>query len=142
LNPGSIPMADAIGLDWRVLVFTAAVSILCGIVFGLAPMLQVSAIHVYETLKANSGRSSSSVASSRFRSVLVVVQMALSFVLLAGAGLMVHGFAKLQSTNAGIDPHNVLTAQVSLPDAQYSKTPTQVAFLIRLPAVACRRFAG
>lgn len=132
LNPGSIPMADAIGMDWRVLVFTAGVSILCGIVFGLAPMLQVSAIHVYETLKANSGRSSSSVASSRFRSVLVVVQMALSFVLLAGAGLMVNGFAKLQSTNAGIDPSNVLTAQASLPDAQYSKTPTQVAFLIRL----------
>jgi putative ABC transport system permease protein len=132
LNPGSIPMADSIQLDWRVMAFTAGVSILCGIVFGLAPMLQVSAIHVYETLKANSGRSTSSVASSRFRSVLVVVQMALSFVLLAGAGLMLQGFARLQSTYAGIDPHNVLTAQVSLPDAQYSKTPEQVAFSLRL----------
>lgn len=149
LNPGSIPMADSIELDWRVLSFTAAVSLLCGIVFGIAPMLQVSGLRVYETLKANSGRASASVASNRFRSALVVLQMALSFVLLAGAALMVNGFAKLQTIDTGINPQHLLTAQVSLPEAQYKKEQAQIDFATRLqnelrqvPGVTAATVAG
>ncbi len=149
LNPGSIPMADSIQMDWRVLLFTAAVSGVCGVVFGLAPMLQVSALKIFETLKTASGRSSSTTASHRFRAALVIAQMALSFVLLVGAGIMVRGFVRLQNVHAGFDPHGILTAQISLPQATYNAPAKQVQLLDRLqseleriPGVRAASFAA
>ncbi len=119
INSGSIPRANEIQLDWRVLVFTLAVSILTGILFGLAPFIQVSAIRVYETLKTSSGRVSSTRASNRFRRVLVVAEMAMAFLLIAGASLMVRGFWKLQQVDAGFNPKGLLTFNVTLPSATY-----------------------
>ncbi|MGI9075250.1 MAG: ABC transporter permease [Bryobacteraceae bacterium] len=118
-NSGSIPRVEEIQLDWSVLFFTLAVSLLTGILFGIAPFIHVSAIRVYETLKASSGRASSNIASNRFRRVLVVAQIAMAFLLLAGAGLMVRGFWKLQQVNPGFNPNALLTFNVALPDATY-----------------------
>lgn len=118
-NSGSIPRVEEIRLDWVVLAFTLAVSLLTGILFGLAPFIHVSAIRVYETLKTSSGRSSATVASNRFRRVLVVAQMAMAFLLVAGAGLMVRGFWKLQQVNPGFNPAHILTFNIALPSATY-----------------------
>jgi predicted permease len=119
MNSGSIPRADEIHLDWRVLTFTLAVAVITGILFGLAPFIHVSAIRVYDTLKASSGRSSATTASNRFRRALVIAQMAMAFLLVAGAGLMVRGFWKLQQVNPGFNPDHLLTFNINLPDATY-----------------------
>jgi len=141
-NSGSIPRADEISLNWLVLVFTLAVSLLTGILFGLAPFIHVSAIRVYETLKASSGRASSGAASNRFRRILVVAQMAMAFLLLAGAGLMARGFWKLQQVNPGFNSRGLLTFNITLPDATYRDDAARVRFetmlqegLSRLPGV-------
>jgi putative ABC transport system permease protein len=118
-NSGSIPRAEEIQLDSSVLLFTLAVSLMTGILFGLAPFIHVSAIRVYETLKASSGRASSNIASNRFRRVLVIAQLAMAFLLVAGAGLMVRGFWKLQRVNPGFDPSRILTFNIALPQATY-----------------------
>jgi putative ABC transport system permease protein len=118
-NSGSIPRADEIRLDSSVLLFTIVVSLITGILFGLAPFIHVSAIRVYDTLKASSGRASSNIASNRFRRVLVVAQLAMAFLLVAGAGLMVRGFWKLQQVNPGFDSSRMLTFNIALPQATY-----------------------
>ncbi len=127
-NPGSIPRAEEIHLDWLVLLFTLAVSLLTGVLFGLTPFIHVSAIRVYETLKASSGRASATRASNRFRRALVVTQIAMAFLLIAGAGLMVRGFWKLQQVNAGFNPAHILTFNVSLPDATYKDAASKRNF--------------
>jgi putative ABC transport system permease protein len=118
-NPGSLPRASEIRMDWRVLGFTLAVSLLTGVLFGIAPFIHVSAIRVYETLKTASGRSSANAASNRFRRFLVVAQVAMAFLLVAGAGLMIRAFWKLQQINAGFNPAHVLTFSLNLPDKTY-----------------------
>lgn len=118
-NSGSIPRADEIRLDSSVLSFTLVVSLITGILFGLAPFIHVSAIRVYETLKASSGRTSSNIASNRFRRVLVIAQLAMAFLLVAGAGLMVRGFWKLQQVNPGFNATGTLTLNIALPQATY-----------------------
>jgi predicted permease len=127
-NSGSIPRAGEIQLDLPVLLFTLAVSLIIGVLFGLAPFVHVSAIRVFETLKAASGRASATAASNRFRRVLVVVQMAMAFALLAGAGLMVRGFCKLQQVNPGFNPKGLLTFSLSLPDATYKDQAAKQSF--------------
>ncbi len=131
-NSGSIPRADEIRLDWVVLLFTLGVSLLTGVLFGLAPFIHVSAIRVYETLKASSGRASGSVASNRFRRALVIAQMAMAFLLIAGAGLMVRGFWKLQQVNPGFNPKGLLTFNLSLPSSTYKDNAALVNFWTNL----------
>jgi putative ABC transport system permease protein len=128
----SIPRADEISLDWRVLLFTLGVSILTGVAFGLAPLVQVSALQIFETLKTASGRSSSTNSSNRFRGILVIVEMAMAFVLLAGAGLMVRGFWRLEQVSVGINAKGILTAAVELPDSSYKTEASQQQFWQRL----------
>ena len=130
----SIPRAEEVTLDLRVLAFTLAVSVLSGIVFGLAPLIHVPANRLYETLKASGGRSSSSVSSHNFRRALVVTETALAFILLAGASLMVRGFWRLQQVNVGFDPRGVLTAQIPLPTNIYKDQKSQKQFCQRLIA--------
>ena len=119
INSGSIPRGEEIRLDWPVLLFTLGVSLLTGVLFGLAPFIHVSAIRVYETLKASSSRASATRSSNRFRWALVTAQMAMAFLLVAGAGLMVHGFWKLQQVHPGFNPDRMLTFNVTLPEATY-----------------------
>src|SRR5256885_5040511 len=125
LNPGSIPRIGedgaAVGLDWRVLAFTAVVAVLTGILFGLIPALNISRSDVVSALKENSGRSRGSFRQNKTRSVLVVTEMALALVLLIGAGLLIHTFIALRHVDPGFDSSNVLTMRMSLTGARFEK---------------------
>ena len=127
-GPADLPRAKEVALDGRVLTFTLAVSLLTGIIFGLVPALQASRLDLNEALK-ESGRSATGSASHRrLRSLLVVCEIALSLVLLVGAGLLMRSFLKLQAVNPGFNPNNVLTMKVSLRGSNYQKTEPVIAF--------------
>jgi predicted permease len=113
--PETLPRAEEIGLDARVLIFTAAISLLAGILFGLAPALKTSQPNLQDTLK-EAGRGSSG-ARHRVQGIFVAAEVALSLVLLIGAGLMIRSLARLWSVSPGFNPHNVLTFNLSLPAA-------------------------
>jgi putative ABC transport system permease protein len=114
---GAIPRAAEIGLDRSVLLFTAAVSILTGVVFGLAPALQSSRPDMQEALK----ETSRGVAGGRrwLRSGMVIAEIALTLVLLLGAGLMIRSFFRLQQVNPGFATDGTLSFAVSLPEQKY-----------------------
>jgi predicted permease len=122
--PRTMPRAEEIGLDHRVLLFTLAVSVLSGIVFGLAPALRTTRANVGSTLK-ESGRSMVA-ARSRTQSVFVVVEMAMALVLLVGAGLMVRTLYVLWGLNPGFDPHNVMTFSFSGPASLKQSSPDAI----------------
>jgi predicted permease len=109
-------------LDTRVLLFTIAVSLGTGILFGLLPSLSVSRLDVSSSLKESSGRSGTGLKQNRVRGVLVVGEIALALVLLVGAALMIRTFAGLQSVNPGIDPSQLLTFKTSLSSGRYDTT--------------------
>jgi predicted permease len=112
LLPETLPRAEDVGLDGHVLVFTFAISILAGVVFGLVPALKMSRLGLQETLKE--GGRGASAARQRAQSVFVVCEMALALVLLTGAGLMIRTLARLWSVNPGFNPQNVLVFDVTL----------------------------
>jgi putative ABC transport system permease protein len=128
LRPGSIPDVENIHLDLHVLGFLLGASILVGIVLGLAPALNAARLRINESLKESSGAVPGRTAGGNLRNVLVVAEIALSLVLLVGAGLMIRSFARLLSIDPGYDPNNLLTFQISLPDSRYPKIPQIVAF--------------
>ncbi len=113
-------LVAGIGMDTSVLVFTLVVSIMTGLLFGLAPALQASKSNLNETLK-DGGRTSAGVGRQRVRNLLVVSEVALSLLLLVSAGLLIKSFARLQQTELGFDPKNVLTLRVPLPEARYKE---------------------
>lgn len=139
LTPGNIPrVTDVNGsshevlltMDWNVVAFTFAVAVLTGIVFGLFPALQISRTDLSSTLKESGSRGGTSLRHNRTRGALIVAEIALALVLLAGAALMIRTFAALHATDPGFDAHNVLTMQTSLGGTRYSKT-AQVETLTR-----------
>ena len=132
LGTDSIPRVGEIAMDWRVLCFALIVSILTGVMFGLAPFVQVSNMRVFDVLKNASSRTSGSLTANRFRHGLVIFQMAMAFLLVAGAGLMVRSFWKLQQINPGFRPDGIVTAQVSLPSATYKDPGARTSFWRRL----------
>jgi putative ABC transport system permease protein len=123
----SVPNARIINLDWRVLIFSLAVTIVTGIIFGLAPSWVTAKAGLNESMKE--GVSSTSAESGRrLRNVLVVSEVALALVLLTAAGLFVRTFVGLVKVDLGIDPTNVVTMDLSLPDYKYASAPQQAAF--------------
>jgi len=112
LLPETLPRAEDVGLNGHVLVFTFAISILAGVVFGLVPALKTSRSGLQETLKE--GGRGASAARQRAQSVFVVGEMALALVLLTGAGLMMRTLGRLWSVNPGFNPKNVLVFDVTL----------------------------
>jgi putative ABC transport system permease protein len=115
LSPGNIPRTSEIGLDSRVLLFTCAVSLLTGVVFGLAPALQTSNPNLQESLKEGGRGGTTSLRRARMRSLLIVSEVALSLMLLIGAGLLIKSFVRLRNVSPGFDVRNVLTVNVPLP---------------------------
>jgi predicted permease len=113
--PGGLPRQEAIGLDGNVLLFTLGLSLLTGIVFGLAPALQSSRLDLQETLKG--GGPSVAGGQHRTQSALVVGEVALALVLLVGAGLLIRTLQRLWDVNPGLDPQQVMTMQVALSPA-------------------------
>jgi putative ABC transport system permease protein len=115
--------AESVQLDWSVLAFNFALSILAGVLFGLLPALQASKSDLNQALKSVTGGWSarwSSLRRPNSRSVLISGEMALALVLLAGAGLMIESFARLLKTHIGAATDHILTASVDLPPRQYS----------------------
>lgn len=109
-----LPVWLTINIDWRVLVFTLAVSLITGLLAGIAPALQASKPNLNDLLKEGAKGSQGS-ARRRLREALVVAEIALALVLLVGAGLMVKSFLRLQQTELGFKPGNLLTMRVALP---------------------------
>ena len=128
LGSDSIPRLGAITLDMRVLGFTTALTLLTGVAFGLAPALQSSNPDLNETLKESGRTSTGGTGRQRLRSLLVVSEIALSLLLLIGAGLLLKSFLRLQRVDPGFDPHGVLTMSVFLPGTKYPEESQHVAF--------------
>jgi putative ABC transport system permease protein len=118
-----MPAWVAIEIDWRVLGFTMAVSILAGLIAGLAPALQASKPDLNELLKEGA-KGSQGGARQQLRKALVIAEIALALALLIGAGLMVKSFLRLQQTELGFRPDNLLTLRVALPWRKYATAPT------------------
>ena len=116
IHPGNIPRLDAIGLDGPVLAFTFAVSILTGVLFGLAPALRAARVDLNSTLKAGGrntqGDGGLGGSRRRLRSLLVVGEVAISLVLLVGAGLLIRSFVQLQRVSPGFDPEGVMSMRL------------------------------
>jgi putative ABC transport system permease protein len=127
-NEYAFEMGQTISIDWRVLVFTLAVSVAAALIFGLAPALQISRSGVDAGLKANARTATAGRETHRLQNVLVAGELAVSVVLLVGAGLFVQGFFEEFRSNLGINPRNILTATVSLSGPNYQQPSKQVAF--------------
>jgi putative ABC transport system permease protein len=128
---GSLPNSGEIGIDTWALGFTLLVSFGAGIVIGIVPALQFTRNSVSETLKQGSGRTGGSPLKQHTRKALVISEVALSLVLLIGAGLMIRSFWKLQNVNPGFDTTNALTMSVELTPIRYSEPHQQLAFFDR-----------
>ncbi|MFL5580763.1 MAG: ADOP family duplicated permease [Gemmatimonadaceae bacterium] len=115
LVEGALPRADQITIDTPVLLYLLAAAVASGVLFGLVPALQSSRADVRDYL-GEGAKGTSGGAQTRLRAGLVVAEIALSLVLLVGAGLLMRGFVKLRATPSGLDPHNVLTVRVGISD--------------------------
>lgn len=132
ISPADVPRLDQIGLDARVLGFTVGVVGLVGLLFGLAPALQASKTDLNDALKEGGRSSSEGHGRNRVRALLVVSEMALSLLLLIGAGLLIKSFLLLRDVNPGFDAKNVLTMRVPLPGARYTEPQQQATFFREL----------
>jgi predicted permease len=128
----NLPHGMPIAMDSRVLLFMVAISVLTGILFGIFPALQLSKTSMNETLRDEGRGSTGGHRRVQLRGLLVVGQVALSLVLLIGAGLLVRSFSRLLRVDPGFDPQNVLTMNVSLPTVKYADAQKQVAFFDEL----------
>jgi predicted permease len=128
----SLPLASEIRADGVVLAFTAGISVLAGILFGMAPALQVSRPDVNSVLRSEGRGATAGRRHNLFRSLLVVSQVALSMILLVGAGLLLRNFAQLRRASPGFDATHLLTMNVTLPPARYSTAPQMIGFFREL----------
>jgi predicted permease len=131
LDPDSL-RGTALSLDWRVLEFTLLISLGSGVLFGLAPALQVLRADVMGALRDEGRGTSGSRRGNRSRSLLVIAQVALSTVLVVGSGLLLHSFLRLRAESLGFDPGNILTMQMTLPATRYPQPSDQIAFYRRV----------
>ena len=134
LSPGNIPRLSSVGIDPQVLVFTLLISLVTGLLFGLAPALIVSKLNLNETLKEGGRSSAEGAGGRRLRNGLAIAEIALSLILLVGAGLLIRSFLRLQDVNPGFNPSNLLAAELSLPTAKYAENPQVVNFYDQLLA--------
>jgi predicted permease len=137
--PGALPRSTEVSIDSRVLLFTLAVSLLAGIVFGLAPALKTSRTNLQQVLR-QSGRGAGG-ARHRLQGIFVAVEVAMSLVLLVGAGLMLRSLAALWRVNPGYDPSHAITFSVSLPSNSKTTAAETRARLRRFDA-AMRAIPG
>ena len=127
-----LPQGIPIGIDMRVLLFTVIVSLLTGIIFGASPALLLSWVNTSQVLRAEGCGASGGHARARITSLLVTGQVALSLLLLVGAGLLLESFTNLLRANPGFDARNVLTMNITLSSVNYAKPQQQIAFFDNL----------
>ncbi|HVG19477.1 MAG TPA: ABC transporter permease, partial [Blastocatellia bacterium] len=128
MAPNSIPRLSEAGIDGGVLTFVAATSLLTSLVFGLIPALHASKPDLNESLKEGGRGSTGGARGSRVRNLLVVSEIALSLVLLVGAGLMIRSFFRLQQVDPGFNVNNLLTLDLTAPRLRYPKPPAVADF--------------
>ncbi len=128
LAPTALPRVHDVTLDWRVLAFTTITTIGTGLLFGFMPAIQLSSSDLNGTLKEGGRSVTGAAGGNRTRSALVITEVALSLMLLAGAGLLSATLLRLQKVDPGFDSTNVLTAETSLPESKYSTDAQQTAF--------------
>jgi len=152
-NPGNIPRigehGSAVTPDWHVFAFTAVISLLTGILFGLLPAFQSSRVDLATDLKGSAGAFGMGFRQNRIRSLLVIGEMGVAVVLLAGAGLLIRTFISLRSVDPGIDVDRVLTVQMILSNPPIGSAAALSAFLRngiagldRVPGVESSAAAG
>ena len=122
------PMFQNIQLDMRVLLFTLGISIVTGLIFGLAPALQTSKPNLTESLKEGGRSSGAGGSRNRLRSALVVSEIAMTLVLLVCAGLLIRTVMRLRSVDTGFNPQNILAMNIGLPAIKYPKPENRIAF--------------
>jgi predicted permease len=130
INPAGIPRLDEISIDWRVLLFTVCASLATALFFGLFPALSASRCNLNEVLK-NSGNRAVKGAASRLQRPLTIAEVALTFVLLAGSGLLIRSFVRLQSVDKGFASTSTVTMGIQL-DARYNQPERRNAFFRNL----------
>jgi putative ABC transport system permease protein len=142
----NLPRVHEISVDVRVLGFTVAIALLTSVLFGLTPALQASKLNINESLKEGSRGVSGGARHNRVRSALVVAEVALSLVLLIGAGLMIKSLAGLLNVDPGFKSDNTLTMRIALPGSKYPTANRQIAFfqevVHRVEALAGVQSAG
>jgi predicted permease len=129
---GGLPLASEIRADFTVLAFTFAVSLFAGVLFGLAPALHVSRPDLNSILRSEGRGATAGRARNRFRNGLVISQVALSTILLIGAGLLLRNFVQLRRASPGFDPGHLLTMNITLPPVRYSTGPQMISFFDEL----------
>lgn len=134
LSPASLPRVGEIDIDARVLLFTLLISLLSGVLFGLMPTLNISKWSLTEELKGSGKGASDGSRKNSVRSLLILAEVALSLLLLIGAGLLAKSFLRLQAVSPGFAIKNLLVMRLSLPKAQYSKPELVTAFYEQLSA--------
>jgi putative ABC transport system permease protein len=123
LPPFYLPSEASVSLDLRALLFTAALILTTGLLFGIAPALQSVRVNASDSLKEGSRSSTVSAAGKRLRGALIVSEVALAFILLAGAGLLMRSFYQLEGVDTGFDSTNVITTYLPMDDKQYTQGP-------------------
>ena len=126
--PTTVTEAAAIAIDTRVLIFTFLVALLTGIIFGFVPVSQLSTIPVSDTLKEAGRDSSGGESSQRLRNILIIGEVAVSFVLLIGAGLLINSFVRLRNLDPGFSADHLLTMKVDLSEIKYPNRERRIGF--------------
>ena len=129
LSPIRIPRIAEVSIDGVVFAFLSSIVLLTGALFGTLSALRVSEQDVRDALKEGTGRTTSSRARLRLRSVLVIAEVGLSLVLLIGTGLMLRSFLNLQAVDPGFQPEGILGVNLSLPQSRYSERSQRAAFI-------------
>ncbi|HKP35721.1 MAG TPA: ABC transporter permease [Pyrinomonadaceae bacterium] len=122
------PMFNGFRIDWRVLVFTFFVTLLTGVIFGIAPALQMSRPNLNESLKEGGRGAGGGAKGNRLRGALVITEVAMTLVLLVAAGLLVRTLVRLSKVDKGFNSQNVLTMNIGLPGIKYPKPDSYIAF--------------
>ncbi len=141
LAPADLPRLETVHLDGTVLAFTAGLSMLTAIVFGLLPAWRSRGVAPVESIRSGGRSASEGVAAARMGRVLVVSELALAVILLAGAGLLIRSFSRLEHVDPGFRTERLLTMQIALPRSRYAGAP-QIAEAFQRIAQAVRRVPG
>jgi putative ABC transport system permease protein len=128
LKPTALAQLNAISIDPSVVAFSLAVSLLTGLIFGMAAAWSTSRPEIASSLKEETRAASAGRANSGFRKLLVIAEMAMALVLLAGAGLLIKGFARLRGVDPGFNPTNLLSIYIQLPATRFAEIPRQTSF--------------
>ena len=128
LTPAELRWLNGIQMDSRVLLFALAVSILTGVIFGIAPALLAARTDVAAALNEGGRSKTASAAGHRIRKILVTTEVAFALMLVVGAGLLMKGFSHLRSMNPGFNPTGVMTMYLQLPTTRYAEIPKQTRF--------------